>query len=215
MPRQFSPDALVRLLLNVERRVVREALTDERLADHEIWIKKDEILKAIANIHGPDEVLTDDTMREFALRQWKAALTAVRRAKANWDRETGIIARLMGAAATVFEVIFEHIIKQLDDPKAPGNPVPDIIEFPLVPSNGASPPAETPGLTPAQVTLLREAIRQLLFIPPAITSARRQLTELFFEIDPVLQLLQSGILSELTTIDTARARAMGEINKVF
>lgn len=215
MPRQFSADALVRLLLNVERRVVREALTDERLADHEIWIKKSEILDLIREMHAPEEILISETLKEFALKQWKTALVAVQRARRDWESRGGIISRLMGAAATILEVLFERVIAELEESKDAIGPPPEIPEFSLVDGIPVEVPSEPSGLTAAQRASLEVARGQLGLMPALLTEARRQLQELFFQIDPVLQLLQSGILSELTGIDDARARALREINRIL
>lgn len=201
MARQFSANDIVRLLLNVERSVVREALTDERLSAHEIWLEKGVILEEIRKITAPASP-REEFVEIFAV----VIRTALGAARILHDRATGpIIGRLFRVGLELIEHILETILDSLDElaerPLAP----PEIPEFELFPSDavdGVGPPDNRDTVRSLRVGLL--AVSR---ISPLLDSADTKLIELFLEIDPVFALAQGPIRVLLSQADTARGEA--------
>lgn len=209
MPQQFSAKDIVRLLLNVETSVVREALTDPRLADAEIWLKKNEILDAIRAI-TPDfeqkNVIAE--IIELLIPVLEAALRANKAAREVWEDQGGIINRLLAAINRPFEVILEAMLAALEGFIDPPEPFP-LEEFDLSLDGG--------GTAPPSVNLqpLRTALVQLLTVQREVATARTKVLELFLEIDPVFSLAQGPILGNLNNADQARASAQRLISEVI
>lgn len=111
--RQFTPDALARILLNVERAVLIEALEDPRLVEFAVLVKKDEVLEAIENLKRdifPEDLLKKN-LREFVRGEYQRALEDALEGKEQYCDKTGILNRaaclFYGAAATYWEWMLE------------------------------------------------------------------------------------------------------------
>lgn len=205
MARQFSSNDIVRLLLNVERSVVREALTDERLSAHEIWLDKGEILEAIAAIGGIAGEI--ETPREAFVEIFAAVVRAgLGAARILRDQATGpVIGRLFRLAMDGVIVILEHILDSLESLAVPPSGDINVAEFPLIPPvSGAEPIKHS-------VSDLNRAITALDRQQKVLETARRRVQELFLEIDPVFSLAQGPIISDLSSAEDDRAVAASEI----
>ena len=201
MARQFSADDIVRLLLNVERSVVRQALTDERLSAHEIWLEKGVILDEIRKITAP--VSPREAFLQVFSEVVRAALGAALLLR---QSSTGpIIGRLFRVAMDGVVFILESILTVLEELAVPPGAAPGIEEFDLVPSQPLPPQIGH------DVNDLRVASQELLTVSVSLTEARDKLRELFFAIDPVFSLAQGPILGAIGVAQDARARALGEI----
>jgi len=201
MARQFTADDIVRLLLNVERSVVREALTDERLSAHEIWLEKGVILEEIRKITGTTAEHPDfiDILSNVVQTAIGAALLLKKKA-------TGpIIGRLFRTALDGLIFILQRIWDTLQNIATLVPEAPRVDEFDLTPLATPTTPI------PLDKTLLVNAIQALARLENHIKSARTQVIDLFSSIDPVFALVQGPIMGNLTSINSERAQAIREI----
>lgn len=206
MASQFSKNDIVRIILNTDRTIIREALTDGRLAE-EVFLPKSEILAAIAAISGPispEERSTEleNILREFTRRALEPALRAAIKGRTDFETFGGFWNRLIAAINWPFEVILTHILTSVGafEPSEPLFPF-DSSDFGV--------PGPTPGPLPDNsdsLRALRSGLQAVVGIPPLLTSARTRLLELFLEIDPVFSLAQGPILGDLNAIGVARAQ---------
>jgi len=211
MARQFTSEDLVRLLLNVERSVVREALTDERLSAHEIWLEKGVILEAIARI-GTQEAPANT--REIFLSIFTDVILAViGAAEILRDAATGpVIGKLfklfMGGIISLLEAVLLSLKELAQAPPT----IPDLTEFDLVPPQ----PAPVPDPINPQVVILLKSARLALINQLIVLEALRvKVHELFFAIDPVFSLAQGPILVLINDADRGRADSLSEIERAL